>query len=90
VRDDPIQAGTVALPTLRNDRIHYSMFDVGRSTCPQCLDSCLSSIQSFDLYADVSTNQMHYAWQAGMAGGCSTFISFIFDQTDHLSGLRFG
>ena len=44
----------------------YSTFDVGRSTCPQCLDSGVSSIQSFCLYADVSTNQMHYAWQAGV------------------------
>jgi hypothetical protein len=42
------------------------MFEVGRSTCPQCLDSGVSSIQRFYLYADVSTKQMHYAWQAGV------------------------
>jgi len=42
------------------------MFDVGRSTCPQCLDGGVSRIQPFDLYIDVSTNQMHYAWQAGV------------------------
>jgi len=43
-----------------------SMFDVGRSTCPQCLDGGVRRIQPFDLYIDVSTNQMHYAWQAGV------------------------
>jgi hypothetical protein len=43
-----------------------STLEVGRSTCPQCLDSGVSSIQPFDLYTDVSTNQMHYAWQAGV------------------------
>jgi hypothetical protein len=42
------------------------MFDVGRSTCPQCLDGGVSRIQPFDLYIDVNTNQMHYAWQAGV------------------------
>jgi hypothetical protein len=50
----------------KTDRIHYSMFDVGRSTCPQCLDGGVSRIQPFDLYIDVNTNQMHYAWQAGV------------------------
>jgi hypothetical protein len=43
-----------------------SMFDVGRSTCPQCLDGEVSRIQPFDLYIDVNTHQMHYAWQAGV------------------------
>ena len=49
-------------------KIEYipSTFDVGRSTCPQCLDSGVSLIQRFYLYADVSTKQMHYAWQAGV------------------------
>jgi hypothetical protein len=49
------------------------MFDVGRSTCPQCLDGGVSRIQPFDLYIDVNTNQMHYAWQAGVR--CS-LVSF--------------
>jgi hypothetical protein len=26
----------------------------------------VSRIQPFDLYIDVNTNQMHYAWQAGI------------------------
>ena len=43
-----------------------SILDVGRSTCPQCLDGGVSRIQPFDLYIDVNTNQMHYAWQAGV------------------------
>jgi hypothetical protein len=42
------------------------MFDVERSTCPQCLDGGVSRIQPFDLYIDVNTNQMHDAWQAGV------------------------
>jgi len=42
------------------------MFNVGRSTCPQCLDGGVSRIQPFDLYIDVNTNQTHYAWQAGV------------------------
>jgi len=50
-----------------------SMFDVGHSTCPQCLDGGVSRIQLLDLYIDVNTNQMHYAWQAGVR--CS-FVSF--------------
>ena len=49
-----------------------TLFDVGRWTCPQCLDSGVSSIQQCDLYTAVSTNQMHYAWQAGVR--CSMFI----------------
>jgi hypothetical protein len=40
--------------------------DVRRSTCPQCLDGGVSRIQSFELYIDVNTKQMHYAWQAGV------------------------
>jgi hypothetical protein len=51
---------------LTTGRIHYSMFDVQCSTCPQCLDGGVSRIQPFDLYIDVNTNQMHYAWQAGV------------------------
>jgi len=47
------------------------MFDVGRSTCPQCLGGGVSKAQPFDLYIDVNTNQMHYAWQAGV--GRSSF-----------------
>jgi hypothetical protein len=50
---------------------HYSMFDVGCSTCPQCLGGGVSKAQPFDLYIDVNTNQMHYAWQAGV--GRSSF-----------------
>jgi len=53
----------------------YSKFDVGRSTCPQCLDGGVSRIQPFDLYIDVNTNQMHYAWQAGVR--CSLVSSSI-------------
>jgi hypothetical protein len=49
----------------------HSTFDVGRSTCPQCLDGEVSRIQPFDLYIDVNTHQMHYAWQAGVR--CSFF-----------------
>jgi hypothetical protein len=62
----------------------HTLFDVERSTCPQCLDSDVSINQPFDLYIDVNTNQMHYAWQAGVRclqsaeGG---FISFFFDLT---------
>jgi hypothetical protein len=59
-------AGTVARPTLKIDRIHHWMLGVQCSTCPQCLDSGVSSIQPFDVYTDVSTNQMQYAWQAGV------------------------
>jgi hypothetical protein len=50
------------------------MLDVQCSTCPQCLDSGVSLIQRFYLYADVSTKQMHYAWQAGVR--CS-LVSFL-------------
>ena len=32
----------------------HSTFDVGRSTCPQCHDSGVSSIQPIDLYTNVS------------------------------------
>jgi hypothetical protein len=42
------------------------LFDVGSSTCPQCLDGGVSLIQSFYLTADVSIIKMHYAWQAGV------------------------
>ena len=42
------------------------MFDVGRSTCPQCLDIGMRPILQFDLYTDVSNNPIHYAWQAGV------------------------
>jgi hypothetical protein len=49
------------------------MFDVGRSTCPQCLDGRVSRIQPFDLYFDVNTNQMHYAWQAGVRRSLVSF-----------------
>jgi hypothetical protein len=52
-----------------------SMFDVGRSTCPQCLDGGVSRIQPFELYIDVNTNQMHNAWQAGVR--CSLVSSSI-------------
>jgi hypothetical protein len=50
------------------------MFDVGRSTCPQCLDGGVSRIQPFDLYIDVNTNQMHYAWQAGVRRSLVSFL----------------
>jgi hypothetical protein len=56
------------------------MLEVGCSTCPQCLDSGVSSIQPFDLYTDVSTNQMQYAWQAGV--GRSSFITPSMFNTD--------
>jgi hypothetical protein len=52
--------------------IYISMFTPthrtmhGRRACPQCLDGGVSRIQPFDLYIDVNTNQMHYAWQAGV------------------------
>jgi hypothetical protein len=46
---------------------------VGRSTCPQCLDDGVSRIQPFDLYIDVNTNQMHYAWQAGVRRSLVSF-----------------
>jgi hypothetical protein len=49
------------------------MFDVGRSTCPQCLDGGVSRIQLFDLYIDVNTNHMHYAWQAGVRRSLVSF-----------------
>jgi len=55
----------------------HSTFDVGRSTCPQCLDSGVSSIQQCDLYTAAITNQMHYAWQAGVR--CSSFHCSMFD-----------
>jgi len=42
------------------------MLNVGRSTCPQCLDGGVSLIQQCDLYTVVGTNQMHNAWQAGV------------------------
>jgi hypothetical protein len=58
----------------------YSTLEVGSSTCPQCLDSGVSSIQPFDLYTDVSTNQMQYAWQAGV--GRSSFITPSMFNTD--------
>jgi uncharacterized protein (UPF0212 family) len=41
------------------DSVH--LFDVGRSTCPQCLDGGVTFIQSFYITADVSIIQMHYA-----------------------------
>jgi len=50
------------------------MFDVGRSTCPQCLDGGVSRIQPFDLYVDVNTNQMHYTWQAGVRRSLVSFL----------------
>jgi hypothetical protein len=43
---------------------------IGCSTCPQCLDSGVSSIQPIYFYTDASTNQMHYAWQAGVGRSC--------------------
>jgi hypothetical protein len=49
------------------------MLDVQCSTCPQCLDSGVSLIQRFYLYADVSTKQMHYAWQAGVQRSSVSF-----------------
>jgi hypothetical protein len=54
--------------------MHYSMFDVGRSTCPQCLDDGVIRIQPFDLYIDVNTNQMRYAWQAGVRRSLVSYL----------------
>jgi hypothetical protein len=43
-----------------------AIFPIHNWMLEQCLDSGVSSIQPFDLYTNVSTNQMHYAWQAGV------------------------
>jgi len=51
------------------------MLGVRCSTCPQCLDGGVSRIQPFDLYIDVNTNQMHYAWQAGVHQFFSTRLA---------------
>jgi hypothetical protein len=58
---------------LKQPEFLHSTFDVGRSTCPQCLDSGVSLIQRFYLYADISTKQMHYAWQAGVRRSSVSF-----------------
>jgi len=74
--------------TLAASFFSHSKFDVGRSTCPQCLDGGVSRIQPYDLYIDVNTNQMHYAWQAGVR--CSTFISFFFNLIGRFFDRRLG
>jgi hypothetical protein len=56
---------------LTTGRIHYSMLDVQCSMLDvrparNALDGGVSRIQPFDLYIEVNTNQMHYAWQAGV------------------------
>jgi hypothetical protein len=53
--------GSLAIKSIKR-----SVINIGGSTCPQCLKSGVSLIQRFYLYADVSTKQMHYAWQAGV------------------------
>ena len=61
------------------------MFDVGSSTCPQCLDGGVSRIQPFDLYIDVNTNQMHYAWQAGVGRSSFKQTPYVLNATcEHL------
>jgi hypothetical protein len=55
------------------------MFDVGRSTCPQCLGGDVSKAQPFDLYIDINTNQMHYAWQAGVGRSSFNYSMVVVD-----------
>jgi hypothetical protein len=51
---------------LTTGRIHYSTFDAGRSTCPQCLYGGVSRIQPIDLLINDYTHPTHNAWQAGV------------------------
>jgi hypothetical protein len=54
-----------------------SAFDVGRSTCPKCLDAFPKLISASDRYLNIYINPTHYAWQTGVR--CSS--ASVFDQT---------
>jgi hypothetical protein len=57
---------------MKNGKIdRIPLFDVGRSTCPQCLNVFPKLISASDWKLNSYNNPTKYAWQAGVR--CSSF-----------------
>jgi hypothetical protein len=50
------------------------MFDVGRSTCPQCLEAGVRRIYPLDLKINDCANSTHDAWQAGVRRSLVSYL----------------
>jgi hypothetical protein len=64
-----------------------TLFDVGRSTCPQCLEAVVRQIKPLDLQIYDDANSTHGAWQAGVR--CSTFIFSAYSAKNNLALMGF-